>query len=186
MSSPRIKHPRSDSRITAEECREYLRYEPETGYFYFRSRMGQRGQIGLRAGNAHPTGYRYIQINRRLYSEHRLAWLYVNGEWPNGFIDHINCVRNDNRICNLRVVDRAGNNQNRRKANKNNLSTGVMGVVADKYSIRACIGVNGKTIWLGSFPDVESARQAYLKAKRDLHIEDPLQHLYNATYGGAD
>ena len=48
----------------------------------------------------------------RQYLQHRVAWALHYGEWPASFIDHINHIRDDNRIHNLRVVTRAENNSN--------------------------------------------------------------------------
>ena len=95
---------------------------------------------------------------------HRLAWLYMTGEFPNGQIDHINHVRNDNRWCNLRVVNNQENHKNRPKQ-KNN-KTGIVGVAFNKRTSKyiAYITVNKKRVSLGYFDDLEKAKETRLNA----------------------
>ncbi|MEM1146020.1 MAG: HNH endonuclease signature motif containing protein [Pseudomonadota bacterium] len=68
--------------------------------------------VGTPAGCVDRTGYRFISFCCRNHLAHRLTWFYVHGKWPDGEIDHINHDRDDNRIENLRIVDRAGNMRN--------------------------------------------------------------------------
>jgi hypothetical protein len=95
--------------LTAERLREILGYDPETGLF---TRLVRTGRIraGEVAGTAHSRGYRSIVIDGRVYLSHRLAWLYVHGEWPPEQIDHINRNRADNRLVNLRAAKQSQNN----------------------------------------------------------------------------
>jgi hypothetical protein len=51
-------------------------------------------------------------IDGKLYGAARLAWLYVHGEWPKNQIDHINRLRDDNRLVNLRDVTHTENCNN--------------------------------------------------------------------------
>lgn len=90
-----------------------------------------------------------VRIDGKYYLLHRLAWMYVHGEFPNGDIDHINRVRNDNRLTNLRVVNRCVNQQNR-SLQVNNTS-GVAGVIYGKKSNSwiARIKANNKYYHLG-------------------------------------
>src|SRR5687768_770720 len=113
--------------LTAEKLRELMDYNPDTGVFLYRKRRGRRS-AGLEAGSI-VKGYRLISLGKQ-YSAHRLAWLYVYGEWPAGDLDHINCVRDDNRIANLREATDSQNNANRTLAPKN--SSGFKGVCWNK------------------------------------------------------
>jgi hypothetical protein len=65
------------------------------------------------------TGYITIRVIYKSYLAHRLAWLYVHGEWPENLIDHINNNRSDNRICNLRKATKTENNRNTLRGSKN-------------------------------------------------------------------
>lgn len=118
----------------------------------------------------HYEGYWRIWINGRHYAAHRLAWLFVYGKWPDGEVDHIDGAKNNNRIKNLRVTTKAGNQQNQRKARKDNKS-GLLGVYwrPDTEKWRATIQTNKKRISLGNFDSADLAYEAYIKAKRRLH-----------------
>lgn len=98
--------------LTAQRLRERLHYDPESGFFFRRYGRGRRGADG-HVGCLTSDGYRYIGVDYIRYSAHRLAWLYVTGKWPVGYIDHINRHRNDNRIANLRDVSAFVNIHNR-------------------------------------------------------------------------
>jgi len=88
-----------------------LTYDPYTGLFTWLVDAYSNKVKGKIAGSI-KEGYINISIDRKLYRAHRLAWLYVNGVFPSE-IDHINRVKSDNRICNLREVSRSENCQNR-------------------------------------------------------------------------
>lgn len=147
-------------RLTAD-----LRYNAETGHFT-RLVSNQGARAGSIAGAVGERGYIRIRVDGRLYYAHRLAWLYVHGEWPNEDIDHINCNPTDNRISNLRLCTRPQNGANR-TANKNN-ALGIKGVKVVGKKFRAEISYGSKTTHLGYFSDAETAREAYRKAATEL------------------
>ena len=151
--------------LTAARLRELLHFDPETGIFTHR-KARQKVVVGSRAGGPKTDGYRKHRICGLTVNEHRLAWLYVYGEWPKGQIDHINGIRDDNRIANLRDVTAQVNRQNMRLARG---VTGFLGVSMHHKQFRAEIGHNYKAIVLGTFSTAEEAHQAYLAAKRQLH-----------------
>jgi len=154
--------------MTAEELRNLLSYNPDTGEFIWIVRPSKAVKAGDVAGIVDKKGYRTIGIKRKIYKAHRLAWLYVHGKLPNGVIDHINGDKSDNRIENLRDVFFDGNSQNVRKPNIRNKS-GFMGVIWYQNKWRANITVNSKTRWLGDYATPEEAHAAYLGAKRLHH-----------------
>ena len=98
--------------LTQAELKQLLIYDPVTGVFINRVTRNSQALIGNEAGTNHPDGYRHMKINHKCYLAHRLAWLYVHGEWPDGQIDHINGNRKDNRIENLRLVCNKQNSEN--------------------------------------------------------------------------
>lgn len=156
--------------LTAQRLREVLTYDATTGYFYWKARLAQADRTGHIAGSVHPQGYVVIQIDNCPHKAHRLAWFYMNGVWPTGEIDHINGVRADNSISNLRDVSANINQQNQRKARTSSAS-GFLGVTWHKAAKKwaAQIGANKRKFHLGVFSTPEDAHAAYLAAKRRLH-----------------
>ena len=143
-------------------------YNQETGIFTHLKTSGKAIK-GCLAGSRHKQlGYVHIGICGRKYFAHRLAWFFVYGEFPAGVIDHINGIRDDNRICNLRDVSFADNAQNMRGPTKAN-KIGVMGAYKRRNFFEAKILVNGVLHRLGKFKTPEEANAAYVSAKRKLH-----------------
>ena len=131
-------------------------------------RTNQKSEVGDAAGVVDSGGYLLIGVCRERHRAHRLAVLYMTGEWPAETVDHINGNRTDNRWANLRSVPRELNAQNIRDSRNHR---GLMGVFQAKgrKAFFAAISVNGKAKYLGSFRTPEEAHEAYLAAKRLLH-----------------
>jgi HNH endonuclease/AP2 domain len=146
--------------LTADRLREVLRYDPETGRFFWRVSQGSVG-AGSEAATWDGRGYRKITIDGVSHYAHRLAWLHVHGEHPTGDIDHKDGNPANNRIANLRQSSRAENNYNQRRHRP-----GFKGVSWHAGKWRARIAVNGKQIYLGRFATAEEAAAAYDKAAR--------------------
>lgn len=154
--------------LTAEQLKQLLSYDAETGVFTWCVSPSRSVKTGDIAGAQDDKGYLSIGLKGQIYKAHRLAWLYSHGEWPDGLIDHINCDKSDNRLCNLRVVNESGNSQNIRRPNRRNKS-GFLGVIRFQNKWRASLTVNKKTIWLGDYATPEEAHLAYIAAKRVHH-----------------
>jgi len=146
--------------ITAEDLRALLRYDPDTGEFTLVTSGRSVGHVS--------DGYTRLYVNGHYLSAHRVAWAHFHGVWPLGQIDHINGVKTDNRIANLRMVSIAENGQNRRAAQRNN-SSGLLGVSKHKGRWRARITAAGQRHELGTFSTPTDAHMAYVAAKRHLH-----------------
>lgn len=142
-------------------------YDPGTGVFTRRIASG-KAKAGEVAGCARPDGYVRICVNGRKQYAHRLAWLYVTGQWPDRLIDHVDGNPSNNAITNLRLVTHSGNQQNRRRGQKNN-KTGLLGVCQFNGKYRATISKGGAYLSLGLYQTKEEAFAAYLRAKRNLH-----------------
>lgn len=158
---------------TAEQIRQVLDYNPETGRFYRKN--------GNPAENV-PNAQGYIRVNvlGKRYFAHRLAWTIHHGGWPDGFIDHINCDTSDNRICNLRVCSHTENLCNRGAAKHN--TPGVKGV---RWDVKrglwlAQIAYKNKTYNLGRYADIGSAIEARQNAANRMH-GDFVRHEYGAA-----
>lgn len=149
--------------LTQDRLKQLLDYVPDTGVFMWRV-SNRRKKPGAIAGTQCPKGYVRISVDAKIYAAHRLAWLHMYGVWPRNEIDHINRVRNDNRIENLREADRSLNCHNSRLRVDN--VSGHRGVGWHKrlQKWRARISVAGRMHELGYFLDKESAIAAYCKA----------------------
>ena len=159
-----------DAQLDCAMLRQFLSYCPDTGVFTWLQRTAQQTRVGDVAGSRHHSGYTTISIARGRYAAHRLAWLYMTGDWPTGEIDHIDGDRTNTRWTNLRDVPKSLNQQNQRKPREDN-KAGLLGVYWRKREQRwsAEISVNGKGKYLGVFASKEAAHEAYLSAKRQLH-----------------
>lgn len=153
--------------LDALRLRQLLQYDAQTGAFEWKADHAS-SLAGAAAGRVYPNGYVTIWIDGRPHRAHRLAWLHVHGEWPSNLIDHVNGVRSDNRIENLRDVASRINCQNRRSASPSN-KAGVLGVHRYAGRWEAFISHNRKSIYLGRFSTPELAHEAYLRAKREIH-----------------
>lgn len=153
--------------LTQARLKELLHYDPETGVFtWIAAPGGRKDLIGRVAGAVNTPGYVVIRCDDKLHLAHRLAWLYVNGEWPSSGLDHINRTRTDNRISNLRVASQHQNGANT-SLNRNNKS-GVKGVSwsGRRNKWLAQITVNRENTFLGYFSDRNEAAAAYAAAAK--------------------
>jgi hypothetical protein len=148
--------------ISLEYMRSVLSYDPESGVFTWTGRQWN----GRVAGTATVDGYVRIVLCKTAFKAHRLAWALVNGYIPDSKIpmDHLNGIRNDNRICNLRLWTPKQNCENSSKPKSN--TTGFKGVAKCKNStkFRAYICHNRKQIHLGMFNSAAEANKAYCEA----------------------
>lgn len=153
--------------ITQTRLKELLHYSPETGIFTWLRDQG-RVKKGSIAGAVDYYGYIVIRLDRVLYKAHRLAWLYVHGEWPDKNIDHINRQRNDNRLKNLRDVDQSVNGHNGKMKATN--TSGFTGVTwrKDRGKWSARIKVGYKNIDLGLYANINDAVEARQVAEAKL------------------
>lgn len=171
--------------FTPEQFRQLLRYEPDTGKLFWKSRTAEmftvenaesfcRGWNSKFSGKEAFTykskrGYCVSNISRVLLSAHRVGWAIYYGEHPSGQIDHINGVKTDNRIVNLRDVTHAENARNMAMTPRN--TSGVSGVYLHRQTGKWCaqIAAFGKTIGLGLFSEKSDAIIARKAAERVLN-----------------
>jgi hypothetical protein len=158
------------SDLTQARLKELLHYDADTGVFtWIKSGIGRSSS--LIAGGLQKTGSRHIKINNKSYQAHRLAWLYIEGEFSSKMIDHINGIRDDNRWINLRTATRQENCYNRGKQLNN--KSGYKGVSWNNSRSKwvAQIVINGKKKHLGLFIAKEQAYYSYCEAAKKFHGE---------------
>lgn len=163
------------------ECFEYDRLtggliwkeRPPHHFSADRTRKIINTKISGRAAASSLNGrYLVAAINKKFYLCHRIVWCMHNGSWPDGDIDHINGNKLDNRIENLREVNRSQNMSNIAKPQKNNKS-GYIGVfwATREGKWKPVVAHNGKNIYLGLYDTPEDAAIAYNAAATKYHGE---------------
>lgn len=156
--------------LTAEYVRSLFNYDAETGALAWKARprsqfinerawrMWNTKNAGRRAGTDSGQHYWRVSIDGRKYLQHRIIWLWATGSLPNGEIDHINRVRTDNRLANLREVDKSENCRNKSISSLN--TSGIAGVSWNKRAGKWQAKLSNKHIGLyASKPDAANARQ---------------------------
>lgn len=143
------------------EIKELFEYKNgELHWKKLRSKFS-RYKIGQRAGTISHTGYRDISISKKHFLEHRLIWIYFNGDIPNEMmIDHINGIKDDNRIENLRVVSRSINGLNQKSKN----------VYFDDNGFNVRIQFNGNRMYK-RFDNYEEAKKWAIEKKNEIFVE---------------
>jgi hypothetical protein len=144
--------------LTQDRLKELLQYDADTGVFTWLNPTSNRIQRGSICNCHDKHGYIVIRLDSRLYKSHQLAWLYIYGVFSKE-LDHINQIRDDNRLVNLREATRSEQMHNAGML-KNNTS-GVKGVSWHKASKKwhARLWIDGKCHSLGYFDTVESAQK---------------------------
>ena len=172
--------------ITQDLLKELLQYNPETGLFTWRKRDRRHFKsdqswnrfntvyAGKLVGSKKTGGYMQTRIFGKIYTLHRLVFLWVNGAFPKNQVDHVNRVTSDNRWSNLRMVSQGENLRNQKKY-KNN-SSGVTGVTKGVgCAWVARINVDGRLVTLGTYKKKEDAVRARYDANR--------KYMYHANHG---
>lgn len=148
-----------------------LRYNPETGHFSWLGVPPKRTSKTGHAGSIAPNGYVRISVNGKGYLAHRLAVAFATGSWPPEHTDHINGIKDDNRLCNLRIASFSQNGCNRKR--RRDSKSGVKGVswCCQTRKWKACIQVNGSERTLGRYSTIDEAASVYAHHARMLHGE---------------
>lgn len=149
--------------LTFKHADALLKYDPITGVLTWKVDRGKRTKAGDEAGFVcSKSSYMLLKTCGVQTGAHRIAWLLATGDWPVGEIDHINGDKSDNRLCNLRDVDKMTNGANRHKANKNGAS-GMLGVHKHKSGRwQSEVRRGGIRKYIGLFDSVDQARAAFL------------------------
>jgi hypothetical protein len=117
----------SQGKLSVSELRKLLEYDPKTGSLRWKVDVGPRARAGNEAGHLIASGHQYVKINGIRYASHRIILGLYAGEWPQGKVEHINGVYDDNRIANLHVAAQIEKSHNRQRSKTN--SSGVTEVL---------------------------------------------------------
>jgi len=150
---------------TQAEIKQLLHYDPVTGVFRWRFARTSRIKPWDVAGSLNANGYTYINWSKKLMLAHRMAWVYMTGEWPKQHIDHIDGNPANNSLVNLREATNKQNHENQSLRTDN--TSGFRGVSwsKQKKKWKAYITHNKKQIYAGFFSTPQEASIA-AKAKR--------------------
>ena len=153
-----------------ETAKEFFNYDPDTGRITWRVRSGKKVKIGDVAGSINGEGYMQIRFKGKGHYAHRVIWLLVTGKWPENDIDHINGIRDDNRLSNIRAATRGENNQNMKPYS----NTGISGITLEKNGrYKARLHLDGKYVLNTTRKTFEDAVSAVAEAKRKYHTFNP-------------
>ena len=153
---------------TFDYVNRFIRFDPDTGDFYWRINKTSKARAGKKAGSRNERYYN-IELDGRRYSAGRVAWLLTHGEWPVHQIDHLNRRRYDNALRNLRDVPPHLNarNKNLTVANTSGVNGACKRVRKDRERYQVRIGVGPRqTVHLGIFDTLPEARAARIAAER--------------------
>ncbi|EQB7353713.1 hypothetical protein BB775_10535 [Enterobacter roggenkampii] len=153
--------------MSVGDIRDLIDYNAETGVLTAKVNFSGR-QAGSVIGSQTWQGYYAFSLFGKKCFAHRLAWLLHYGEWPSQPIDHINGIKTDNSIRNLRLCSLSQNQFN--KPTQKNNTTGVKGVYWNKRDKRyvASVQFNGKKYSAGHHKDIESAKEEVMKLREKL------------------
>lgn len=148
----------NESRLTAEYVRSVLSYDPEAGLFRWKKGNSTRVKTGDIAGYIRPDGRRAIKIGYTRYLASRLAWLYINDEWPDCYVDHIDRNTSNDAIANLRLATEEQNHWNR--GVRKTQALGFKNIVKHKRRFVVHFARNRQALYRKSFPTLEEAIEA--------------------------
>ncbi|EMB7599094.1 HNH endonuclease [Salmonella enterica] len=153
--------------MSVGDIRDLIDYNPENGVLTAKVNFSGR-QAGSVIGSQTWQGYYAFSLFGKKCFAHRLAWLLHYGEWSSQPIDHINGIKTDNSIRNLRLCSLSQNQFN--KPTQKNNTTGVKGVYWNKRDKRyvASVQFNGKKYSAGHHKDIDSAKEAVMKLREKL------------------
>ena len=147
-----------------EELHRLFRYDSETGKLYWKISRNNYIKVGDEAGFLKESGYMLVRIKNKKYRLHRVVYKMWHKVEPPAYIDHINEIKTDNRIENLREID---NGHNLRRSKK---GSGVRKPYGKEKKYRAYPCFNGKEYFLGMFDTYEEARQKVVDWEQEKRV----------------
>ena len=143
--------------------KDFFKYDPSTGHILRLQTKCRSGPVGSVVGCVNKHGYLVVRFKGITYRAHRVAWFLHFGVWPKSNIDHINGVRVDNRLINLREATPRENQQNLNCHREGHLP----GTTRIKDRWQSQVEIDGKSFYLGRYSTQQEAHAAYLSALRE-------------------
>lgn len=160
----------SRRKVTQEQLRELFTLDPDEGVLRYRVKH-LRYKAGLVAGSVGHKGWRSIMVNQRRYQAHHLVWMYVHGRWPTHELDHVNGIRDDNRLSNLREADAFQQVMNSARPPTNKSGARNVYFIRKSGKFRVSVRYRGKHVHIGHFSTLQEASVAATDARNRLHGE---------------
>lgn len=155
------------AKLTQARLKQLLHYDSITGLFTH-IEVRRNNNLNKPVGSINSKGYTVIKLEGMSYSGHRLAWLYMTGQWPKDEVDHKDTVKHNNIWENLREANRYQNMQNR--GVKQDSKTKVKGVkLTPDNTYIATIKFHNNIIHLGTFKTIDEAKASYINAANFYH-----------------
>lgn len=163
--------------LTRYQLNERYWYDEASGELRYKVRPSPASRVPVNGvvGSINWSGYRVVNVNGKQHRVHRLIWVMLVGEIPEGYqIDHIDGNRANNHISNLRLATRVENQRNARKRRDN--TSGTKGVSFDKLSgkWRAQIRKDGRNI--STLFETKDEAIDYVRQSRELLHKDFANH----------
>lgn len=163
---------RDFSKEDFEQCFIIEETDNENGYTLYRKILstcgaGKKGDVIEMDSRPTSNGYCSVRFKDDMINYHIIVWTMLFGKpTDEEMIDHINGVRHDNRLSNLRLTKNNMHNRVEHREGK------LLGVCEYKGRFQASIIVNGKTLSLGAYSSAEEASEVVLKAisLRDINM----------------
>ena len=159
--------------------RERINYNPETGLMTYTNRAKGGRATGEKVGTPEKHGYIKVNFQGKKYLAHRLIWMMFYGRPANGMLDHINGIRTDNRIANLRECTPIQNSANSKAINNRTGYRGVVALPSGKFAVQ--LRRDGRSTYRGCFDTKEQAGKHYQQIHAEQHGEfSPYFNMLNA------
>jgi hypothetical protein len=176
----RLNKLKIENSLTCEDIKRLFNYDYSSGILYWKDACLSKELDGKVVGNYDKDGYIVLSYKGRWYKVHRLVWAYVYGEFPKKSLDHINGIKSDNRIENLRLISQKGNSIN--SVLQINSTTGITGVndytQSKNFKYCAKIMVDSCVHYLGSYNTKLEAAKARRKAELKYGFD---KYMYKST-----
>lgn len=162
--------------LSLSRAKELFEYNPQTGDLIRKTNQRYTAKKGSIVCPKSTVGYLKVRVDGQVLYVHTIIYLLNHGHLPHFSIDHIDGVKTNNRIENLRDVSQQDNCKNSGLRSDN--TSGVVGVSYSKEKKKYEAYINpekGKRVLLGRFTELKEA----IKVRKQAEIENG----YHSNHG---